>query len=60
MSEFANLSPGEVAAQIIRDLGAEALPYAEIEANHAFIDCDPERACFWMLVRARLAEAASI
>lgn len=54
-----NLSPGDVAAEIVRELGAEALPYATVEANNAIIACDPESACFWMLVRSRVATQTS-
>lgn len=53
--DTANLSPGIFAAQFWREYGLSAADMVNDEVRGAMIDGDAERACFWMLVRGRLA-----
>jgi len=55
VTDIANLSPAIFAAQFWREYGPSATDMVNDEVRGAMIDGDAERACFWMLVRGRLA-----
>ena len=43
------------AARVLADFPGEAAGLVAEEIRHATIECDAERAAFWMLVRARVS-----